>query len=239
MKLDPPIKQLLVDLDGTLLGNRALPLSLDFVRRALARMRKYGGWRKSISTLIAINREFRIPHKELTNDIRVTRLFSERMNVGLEEGRQILRDGVSMIFPSLKKHFYPVPGSRDFLLWAKERYPLFLATNPVWPIEIVEMRLKWADIEPEWFASMTHIRKMHACKPEREYYLEILDELGLKPEECLLIGDDVKMDLPATRVGIRVFIVGEHKKLTSIKTRGSKAPAWRGSYAHLRQLLDD
>ena len=238
MKLDPPVKYLLVDLDGTLLGNHNLPLSLDFVRRTLGTLRQYGGWRKSIGALYAINDALRKPSKDVTNDKRVVDLFSKRMNLDPEEGRKLLGEGVGSIFPQLKKHFFPVPGSREFLEWARTKYPMTLATNPVWPEEIVELRVRWAGIDPAIFRSVTHVRRMHACKPTQEYYSEILEQEGLKPEDCLLIGDDAKMDLPATRVGIRVFIVGEHVKTTSMKLPRQKAPAWRGNYKDLRKHLE-
>jgi FMN phosphatase YigB (HAD superfamily) len=237
-RLDPPVKQLLVDLDGTLLGNRAFPLSIDFTRRAIQHLKRFGGVRLATSTLLAIYRELSRPSKELTNDIRVVQLFARRMNLGLEEARQVLRESISAIFPQLRRHFYPVAGSREFLLWAQRHYPLFLATNPVWSPEIVELRLRWAEIEPAWFSSMTHVRKMHATKPHPEYYDEILAELKRAPSECLLLGDDVKMDLPATKVGIRVFIVGEYPKLERLAPKYARAPAWKGNYAHLRQLLE-
>ena len=238
MKLDPPVKYLLVDLDGTLLGNRNLPLSVDFALRTMGTLRKYGGWRKAVGTLLAINEALRKPSKDITNDNRVVALFSKRTGLDPEEARKLLREGVGSIFPKLKKHFFPVPGSRDFLDWACTRYPLTLATNPVWPQEIVELRVRWAGIDPSIFRSMTHVKRMHACKPTQEYYTEVLEQEGIKAEDCMLIGDDEKMDLPATRVGIRVYIVGEYPKVAPIKTPRQKAPAWRGNYADLQKHLE-
>jgi FMN phosphatase YigB (HAD superfamily) len=238
-QLGAPVKHLLVDLDGTLLGNRAFPLSFDFVNRALGILKKYGGVKKAASVLIEIYREFGRPSPELTNDKRVVGLFSRRMNLSLEEARRVLREGTIFIFPSLEKHFYPIPGSKEFLEWAKDHFPLTLATNPVWPSEIVEMRVKWAGIDPSIFGFMTHVRAMHAVKPHPEYYQEILDQQGLRAQDCILIGDSERMDLPATQLGIRVFIVDQDtKKLAPLKPSKPGAPAWKGSYSELRQLLE-
>ena len=127
--------------------------------------------------------------------------------------------------------------------WARLKYGLTLATNPVWPPEIIEMRVKWAGIDPSVFGFITHVRAMHAIKPRPEYYQEILDLQGLKAEDCLLIGDNVKMDLPATRAGIRVFIINSKPKDAKIKIHLSSIPearalAWKGSYMELRTLLE-
>ena len=246
--LGAPVKHLLVDLDGTLLGNRAFPLGFDFVNRALGILRKYGGVKKAVSVLYEIGREIKNPSATtVTNDKRVVELFSRRMNLSLEEARRVLRESVTFIFPSLEKHFYPIPGSKDFLEWAKDHYPLTLATNPVWPPDIVEMRVKWAGIDPSIFGFVTHVRVMHSVKPHPEYYQDILNQQGLRAEDCLLIGDSEKMDLPATRVGIRVFIVGEQKDPKKSKKKSdknltlpndAKAQAQKGTYAELRQLLE-
>jgi FMN phosphatase YigB (HAD superfamily) len=236
--LKHPVKHLFVDLDGTLLGNRNLSMSVDFVRKALGTLRKYTTLQVAASTLLAINNEFKRFSPDFTNDIRVVSLFSERLGLSVEEGRKILREGVQLIFPGLEKHFFPIPGAREFLDWAKDHYTLTLATNPVWPTEIIELRLKWAGIDPAIFGLISDIRTMHACKPAREYYEELLKLQGLDAEDCLLIGNELKMDLPATRAGVRVFIVGDFKRVEPIRHPEGTALAWKGPYAALRQMLE-
>jgi len=231
------VQSLLVDLDGTLLGNRGLNVSLDFVTRAVRRLKPLLGTRGAFTTLFQIFREFQRPHGELTNDVRVITILAEKLNITMEEARHILRDGVLQIFPKLAPHFYPIQGAREFLDWAKDKYPLVLATNPVWPEEIAQLRLEWAGIDPKTFRSITHVRRMKACKPAAEYYQEVLQQEGFSAESTLLIGDDVSMDLPATRVGVSVFIVGKYKRVTELHLDGMKAPAWRGSYQALREML--
>jgi FMN phosphatase YigB (HAD superfamily) len=233
-----PIKHLLVDLDGTLLGNRNLSLSYDFLRQSLTSFKVYGGLRKTLGSLFAVAGEMSKASKELTNDRRIIETFSKGMNVSIEEGGKILRDTVSTIFPTLERHFYPIAGAKDFLEWAQQKYPLTLATNPIWPREIIELRVRWAGIDPAIFTEITHAKRMHAYKPSREYYREILEQGKLEAEDCLLIGDNVKMDLPATQVGIPVFIVGSFKKLMKLRYSPAKAPAWRGPYSELRKLLE-
>ena len=45
------------------------------------------------------------------------------------------------------------------------------------------------------------------CKPNPEYYLNIAERLGLEPEECLMVGNDVTEDMIASKVGINVFLL--------------------------------
>lgn len=237
----PPVKHLLVDLDGTLLGNKAFPLSLDFVRKALTRLREYGGLKKRLLALVGVNVALRSKSAKATNDVRAVQVFSHLLGIDPDEGRKVIRDSLSVLFPSLEKHFFRIPGALEFLEWARNRYPMTLATNPVWPREIVELRLKWAGVDPSMFGSITHVRRMHACKPDMEYYQEILEQEKLDPAHCLLIGDDLKMDLPATRAGIRVFIVSRHEKglkPRNLRHSGAKAGAWKGSYPILKASLE-
>lgn len=231
------VKNLLVDLDGTLLGNKNITLSYDFVKQALQALKVYGGIANGAKLLYAIGKELDKTSKVMTNDLRIVELASKQLNLPIEEARKVVREGIHKIFPTLERHFFPVPGAKEFLEWAKDRYPLTLATNPVWPPEIIELRVKWAGLDPSIFSEITHVRKMHAYKPSNQYYEEILDQQGLKAEDCLLIGDNMKMDLPATRVGIRVFIVGPYKTVSPIRTTHSRAQAWKGSYKALRELL--
>ena len=232
------IESLLVDLDGTLLGNTGLRLSLDFVARAVSTLRPRLRVRGSLQTLVEIKKAFDRPDGEKTNDLRVVGLLAEKLDVTIEEARQILRSGVFQIFPNLSRHFYPIQGAREFLSWAKGRYPLVLATNPVWPEEIALLRLEWAGIDPSTFRSITHVRRMKACKPASEYYREVLEQEGFSAATTLLIGDDVKMDLPATRAGVPVFIVGAYRRVSALRIEGMQAPAWRGSYRALQEILE-
>lgn len=238
------IKTLLVDLDGTLLANRALPLQIDFISMALKKLKNVGGWKKAIralkNTYEALDRRKVKPElQNLHNDERAILSFSNALDLNPEKGKKVLADIISEIFPTLKKHFTPVPGAKDFLEWAKNKYPLYLATTPVWTESIVQLRLEWAGIDPKWFQAITHVTSMHAIKPDREYYLEILKKFGLKAEECLLIGDDKKKDLPATAVGIHVYIIKHGEPFTPLKSLSTKSEAYIGTYKKLRTLLED
>lgn len=231
-------KHLLLDLDGTLVGHAGLTLSFDFINRALKALKPMGGIKKATSVLMSIQKEFDKGGAK-PNDVRVVELFAKAFDLDLDEARKLLREQVLTVFPELKRHFYPLPGARLFVEWASKEFPLTLATNPVWPVEIVEMRIRWAGLEPAQFKHITHIREMTHCKPKPQYYLEVLEKLKLHPEEVILIGNEVKMDLPATVVGIPTFIVGPYKRLTQLKHKGAKAPAWRGTFDDAQSLLTE
>jgi FMN phosphatase YigB (HAD superfamily) len=45
------------------------------------------------------------------------------------------------------------------------------------------------------------------CKPNLDYYRDILDSIGANPEECLMVGNDVGEDMIAKELGMKVFLL--------------------------------
>jgi FMN phosphatase YigB (HAD superfamily) len=236
------VRYLLVDLDGTLVDARMLPLRLEFIRRTLRSFSRHGGWYRAVRALSALNSEMARPSFDLgpesTNISRSLKQFSRTLGVSPEIGRSILEKSVLETFPVFKRHFFPVPGASSFLTWAKERYSLTLATNPVWPSQIIRLRVEWAGLDPSIFKMITHGDLMHACKPHPQYYEETLSLIGANASNSLLVGNDFRNDLPATRVGIPVFLLSKEKRPVSVRQRGLKTPAWRGSFEALKNMLE-
>ncbi|MBR6088949.1 MAG: HAD family hydrolase [Anaerolineaceae bacterium] len=82
-----------------------------------------------------------------------------------------------------------------------------LATNPVFPAVATESRIRWAGLTPEDFELYTTYENIGYCKPNPAYYLEILSRMGLAPEDCLMVGNDVEEDMIAERLGMKVFLL--------------------------------
>jgi FMN phosphatase YigB (HAD superfamily) len=175
----------------------------------------------------------------VTNSQKFITTVSNFFKVPIENAEKVLSEILFNVFPELEPFFYPISGAREFLDWAKSKYKLILATQPVWPQEIIEMRCKWAKIDPKIFSSITHSSRMSFFKPDTKYYEQILEQENLKPDECLMIGNDLKNDLAAVKVGIPVFIVNKKNFLKEIKTPDAKAQALSGNFKILRQILEN
>lgn len=233
---------LLVDLDGTLLHGDTVTMRMDFLYRMLRRCRRHGSVWQTLKALRHMQEAAEKPSDTETNHVRITRAFGEAFQVDVISAEKFLNESVLEVFPKLKRHFFPVPGAAEFLHWAKQDYSLILATNPIWIPKPVQYRVEWAGLELEMFQSFTHAEKMHACKPTAEYYNEILEQESLAPEDCLLIGNEMKNDLPANQVGISVFIINtqdesKHPVAKPIQVKRGEAPAWTGNYDGLKALL--
>lgn len=82
-----------------------------------------------------------------------------------------------------------------------------LATNPIFPAVATESRIRWAGLEPEDFELYTTYENTSHCKPNPDYYREILNKIGSIPEECLMVGNDVTEDMVAEALGMKVFLI--------------------------------
>lgn len=86
-------------------------------------------------------------------------------------------------------------------------YRLVLATNPIFPAIATESRIRWAGLTPEDFEFYTTYENASYCKPNPEYYREILKRIEVLPEECLMVGNDVAEDMAAETAGMKVFLL--------------------------------
>lgn len=82
-----------------------------------------------------------------------------------------------------------------------------LATNPLFPKVATESRIRWAGLDPKDFELYTTYETAHYCKPNLDYYREVLSQLGVSPEECLMVGNDAHEDLIAEQLGMKVFLL--------------------------------
>ena len=89
-------------------------------------------------------------------------------------------------------------------------YRVAVATNPLFPLRANESRLKWAGLSLSDFEYCTCYENSRFCKPKLEYYKGILDVLGVLPEECIVVGNDVREDMVAKELGMDVFLITDY-----------------------------
>lgn len=106
-------------------------------------------------------------------------------------------------------------------------FRIALATNPIFPSAATESRISWAGFDPNDFELYTTYENIGYCKPNPEYYREIARRLGVSPEQCLMVGNDVTEDMEAAQTaGMSVFLltdclINKERKDISAYPRGS------------------
>lgn len=231
------ITTLLFDLDGVLVRFDSTRSKLDFIRLALMEMAKTYGLRKSYKAMKAARAAMELSNdNSLTNELRAINAFASALQLAPEVAGPLYAKITGNIFPQLKKHFYPINEAQDLLFWAKDHFDCYLTTNPLWPLEMARTRLTWANIDPGIFKAITHYSNMHFAKPHPEYYAEVIQQFSLNTKEVLMIGDSFKKDAPATKLGIKTFILAPRLDKKYSSSFDQNFLSW-GSYQELKELL--
>ena len=109
-----------------------------------------------------------------------------------------------------------------------------LATNPLFPAMATYSRMRLAGLSADDFQLVTTYENSSFCKPNPDYYREILGKLNLKPEECLMVGNDADEDMIAQTLGMRVFLLTD----CLINKSGHDISRWpHGSFTELLAFI--
>jgi HAD superfamily hydrolase (TIGR01509 family) len=207
------IKACLFDLDGTL-----LPMDTDaFVEVYMKALAPYVAHLSAPDKLVpmifqATEAMIRNDEAHLTNEEVFTREFLRLSGMRKEEIWSVFMRFYEEEFPKLKKHVGYQPLAREVVEAALEKgYVVAVATNPVFPQAAIAERLKWAGVDDLPFATVTVYEETHFCKPKPDYYKEVAHRLGVKPQECVMIGNDMQEDMVASTVGMKTFFLKEHR----------------------------
>ena len=117
----------------------------------------------------------------------------------------------------------------------KKGYTLVLASNPVFPMTAQKKRMQWAGVNPDDFALITAYENSCYCKPNPLYFKEIAEKIGVKPSECLMVGNDTTEDEAAKLMGIDFFLL-TNCLLNKERKDISKYP--RGSFLQLIDYIE-
>lgn len=125
------------------------------------------------------------------------------------------------------------------LMREKAKYAV-IATMPVFTIEAVAMRMGWVGLKPEMFDHITTAHTSSYCKPNPQYFQEILDRFGTKPEEALMIGNDVREDMyPCKELGVDTFLVTNHIITHGLPFDDFRQGRYEDLVAFLKQLSNE
>lgn len=227
---------LLIDLDGTILGldiDRFLPAYMEEISRYAVGRVTYPHFPQRFATAV---QDMLLEHPGKTNEQAFRDAFFAQLRPeDLESSDQMFAGFYRDVFPELRRLTQDIPESRRMVAAAAERgYQLTLATSPVFPIGAIEERLRWAEVDPAAFRLITSVENCTFAKPDPRYYLEILERLGAKPEEALMIGNDLGDDGAAAMVGIAfAHVTGRFSRGTT-DTR----PDWQGSMGELAEAIE-
>jgi FMN phosphatase YigB (HAD superfamily) len=202
---------ILFDLDGTLLDidlGRFIPTYFSALARAAGD--RYEGV-DLIAGISASTEAMTRPHPGATNRDAFYADFISRTGIDLAKDRHFFERFYEEVFPTLRHDARPRDGARRAVETARGLgLRVAIATNPIFPAAAVRHRLTWAGLSEDDVDVVTTYENMHACKPAPAYFRETAAMLDVEASDCLMVGDDRYLDLPAADVGMRTFYVGTH-----------------------------
>lgn len=202
------IKNIFFDLDGTL-----LPMDMDEFMKAYfgglgKKMAPYGYNPDELIKFVWHGTRAMVKNDgSKTNEEAFWDDF-ESVYPGSREHTHVFEDFYQNEFDDVKAVVVKNPLIPKLIKYVKEMgFRQILATNPLFPEVATRARVKWADLDIEDFEIFTTYEDTHYCKPNLKYYEEVLKRTNTKPEETLMVGNDVDEDMIAEKLGMKVFLI--------------------------------
>lgn len=206
-------KNVLFDLDGTL-----LPMDMDAFTKLY-----FGSLCKRFCPVLGVEPEVLVNavwkgtaamvknDNSKTNKERFWEVASNECNMDLTHYIEQFDGYYLSEFIEAKRATRQTPFAKKCVELVRQKLPeggkLIAATNPIFPEVATMRRLNWAEVSPNNFDFITVYDNSGFCKPNLEYYRMICEKCDIKPEESLMIGNDVDEDLVAGELGFDTYLV--------------------------------
>lgn len=203
------IKAVLFDLDGTL-----LPMDYDgflklYFGNLAKRLAGYGyDPDELVKNIWTGTKAMVMNDNSVMNETKFWDVFAEIYGVDVLQDKVLFDDYYREDFVKAKEACGFDPMAKETVELVKSLgMKTALATNPIFPMIATRQRMEWAGLKREDFALCTTYENIGVSKPNPAYYLEIAKRLGVEPEECLMVGNDVSEDMVAAKCGMQVFLL--------------------------------
>ena len=222
------IKAVLFDLDGTLLPMDQEAFVKTYLGLLAQKLAPHGYEPAKLIDAIWTGTAAMVKNDgSKTNEAVFWERFAELFGPQAEQDMPLFDDFYLNEFAGAKVACGYTPHAAEVIALVKEKgLRVILATNPIFPAIATQNRIRWAGLTPEDFELYTTYENSGHCKPNPAYYRDILGQVCLKPEECLMVGNDVMEDMVAQTLGMHVFLltdclINSHQKDISGYPNGS------------------
>ncbi len=203
------MKAILFDLDGSL-----LPMDQDgfvgFYFKLLGEMMAGLGFdpKASVRAVIAGTKAMAENDGSRTNEEAFWKVFEGILGQGVRAYEPHFDRFYRTEFEKAKAFTTPSPLAGEIIREARGKgYRTALATNPIFPRVATMARLRWAGLSEDDFELISTYEDFRFSKPNPDYYRQVLDTMGLEPEDCLMAGNDIEDDAVAMDLGMDFFLI--------------------------------
>lgn len=207
------IKAVLFDLDGTL-----LPMDEEKFTNVYFSLlcKKVGslGYEKNqlINTILTGTKLMYENNGSKTNEEVFWDYFISIYGEEKLKDKEVFNDFYINEFRQIKEICEGNPLAKEIVKYAKDNFPyVILATNPIFPLEGTKTRMSFVSLVEKDFDFITAYENFSYCKPNKMYFLKILEQFNLKPDEVIFFGNNTIEDkVCAESVNIRTYLVGDY-----------------------------
>ena len=235
------ITTILFDLDGTLLPMDPEIFIRGYIGRMCRKLAPHGYDPQTLTKALWAGTADMVHNTGMeTNETVFWNTFSPFFGRDCRVDEELFQEYYRTDFQEVRQDCGFEPRSAELIAFLKEKgLRLVLATNPLFPAIATHSRVRWAGMDPADFAWITTYENSSRCKPNPEYYREILETLSLKPEECVMIGNDVGEDMIAEGLGMKVFLLTDNL-INKVEADISRYPhgSFPELYSFLQEVLD-
>ena len=229
------MKYVLFDLDGTLLPLDTDEFLKDYLKALSQKMTNHIEPDVFVPKLLKATEAMILNLEDKTNE----EVFAEHFFRESPESKTSILEQFEEFylneFKSLQVHSKPNPHALKILEYLDSKdVGIVIATNPLFPLIAVKERLRWIDIDEYDFKLITSYEKMKYCKPQLQYYEQILEIINAKPEDCLMVGNDMQEDMIASKLGMKTFLLEDY--LIDRNTYRIE-PTYKGSFLDLQDYI--
>ena len=203
------IKAVLFDLDGTLLPMDMDTFVGDYFKRLSTKLAPHGYEPKQFvetiwkGTYVMIKNNSDKCNEEVFWQYAVS-VYGDK----IRNDKPLFDEFYEQEFDKIKAVCGHNPKAKETVDTLKKMgYKVALATNPIFPERATRWRMNWAGLEPSDFEFYTTYENINCCKPNPAYFIEVAKRIGVEPQECLMVGNDVSDDMVAEKVGMKVFLL--------------------------------
>ena len=200
---------ILFDLDGTL-----LPMDQDafiqiYFKNLATHFIPFGYQPDTMMSAVNIGVKAMILNDgSMTNEERFWSVFGKQLGEDIRSLEPEFRVFYDTDFLNAKAATTRNPYTARIIKLLKEKgYTIVIATNPLFPTIATHNRIQWAGFSKEEVDYITTYEVSSYCKPNPNYYTEILEKLQKKPEDCMMVGNDVSEDMLVDQLGLSRYLV--------------------------------
>lgn len=232
------MKTILFDLDGTLLPMDQEIFLKSYFGGLARKLAPYGYTPKELIDGVWAGTAAMVQNDgSVTNEEAFWNFFCKTVREDALEHEPVFQDFYRNEFQDVRRVCGFAPEAAEIIRFLKAQgCRLVLATNPLFPAVATMSRIGWAGLDPADFELVTTYENSRHCKPNPDYYRDILETIGEAPENCVMVGNDAGEDMVARELGMTVFLLTD----CLINKQGKDLSAYpQGGFAELRVFLEN